>query len=35
MRKFLFLLISGNTGIGKTKLGELYLMSKDYELIYF
>ena len=33
--KFLFLLISGSTGIGKTKFGELYLMSKDYELIYF
>lgn len=33
--KFLFLLISGSTGVGKTTLGEFYLKSKDYDLIYF
>ncbi len=33
--KFLFLLISGSTGVGKTCLGELYLKDKGYNLIYF
>ena len=33
--KFLFLLISGSTGIGKTTLGECYLKNKGYNIMYF
>tara|TARA_Y100000741_G_C18238377_1_gene552620 strand:+ start:36 stop:1220 length:1185 start_codon:yes stop_codon:yes gene_type:complete len=33
--KFLFLLISGSTGVGKSTLGELYLKNKGYNVIYF
>jgi len=33
--KFLFLLISGSTGVGKSTLGELYLENKGYNVIYF
>ena len=33
--KFLFLLLSGNTGVGKTSLGELFLKENNYEVMYF
>ena len=33
--KFLFLLISGSTGIGKTTLGEYYLKHRGYNVMYF
>jgi len=33
--KFLFLLISGSTGIGKSTLGEYYLRNKGYNVMYF
>lgn len=34
-KKFLFLLLSGNTGVGKTSLGELFLLKNNYEVMYF